>query len=267
MSTSPTSPPRGWYPDPGGHEAWRWWDGERWTNELQSFGDIDPELPELLASAEEARRRLLGLGLVLMLLAAVGSALLSSVSLEQVATQLHWARRAWGAALHQQSLPAQPLINQPSWQVVLRWAVVIPSEIFALVTFLRYQFRAAKVARRLGLGDRPSPGLGTGGWFIPLANLWLPLQAWLHLVAPRSRLRTRIWLLWVIVTLAVFCSLGSSLLSMSTMAGARVLLGVGLAAELVGIGLLRSLLLALGEVHHAAGSKALRGEQRVPDTL
>lgn len=264
MSTTPPSPPRGWYPDPGGQEAWRWWDAERWTEELQPFGEPDPELSKLLASEEEARQRLVGLGLVLMGLAVVGSALLSSISLEQVASQLHWARRAWSAALHQQSLPAQPVIDQPSWQIVLRWVLVTPSEIFAVVMFLRYQFRAAKVAGRLGLGGRPRPGLGVGGWFIPVANLWLPLQAWLHLVTPRSHLRSRIWLLWVIWILAVSSSLGASLLSMSSLAGARILLGICLAVELIGIGLLRSLLLALGEAHQAATptpSRLSRGPQ------
>lgn len=31
-------PPPGWHPDPAGHNRWRWWDGERWTEHVSSHG-------------------------------------------------------------------------------------------------------------------------------------------------------------------------------------------------------------------------------------
>jgi hypothetical protein len=29
-------PPAGWYPDPAGHNRWRWWDGQRWTDHVST---------------------------------------------------------------------------------------------------------------------------------------------------------------------------------------------------------------------------------------
>lgn len=33
-SPPPSAPPAGWYEDPWGEAAWRWWDGQRWTEHL-----------------------------------------------------------------------------------------------------------------------------------------------------------------------------------------------------------------------------------------
>ena len=38
--------PEGWYPDPGGKHAWRWWDGVAWTGQLSPReGDTPPPEP------------------------------------------------------------------------------------------------------------------------------------------------------------------------------------------------------------------------------
>lgn len=35
QQASPQGPPAGWYPDPQGVAAYRWWDGTSWTNYVQ----------------------------------------------------------------------------------------------------------------------------------------------------------------------------------------------------------------------------------------
>jgi membrane protease YdiL (CAAX protease family) len=52
----PSPPAAGWYPDPFGHARFRWWDGERWTEQAADAAaevpeDIDPGLPGLGVAA------------------------------------------------------------------------------------------------------------------------------------------------------------------------------------------------------------------------
>jgi len=42
-STGSTPIPRGWYPDPSGTTAWRWWDGSAWTEHTSAPAPSAPE--------------------------------------------------------------------------------------------------------------------------------------------------------------------------------------------------------------------------------
>ncbi|HEY5097961.1 MAG TPA: DUF2510 domain-containing protein, partial [Acidimicrobiales bacterium] len=47
-------PPPGWYPDPSGERAWRWWDGARWTAHASGppgFPGLSGGVPGLPVSA------------------------------------------------------------------------------------------------------------------------------------------------------------------------------------------------------------------------
>jgi hypothetical protein len=64
------------------------------------------------------------------------------------------------------------------------------------VLVLIWQFRAASTARLLSLPAAHSAGLGVGGWFIPVVNLWFPYQALRDCLPPGhpdARLVGRTW--------------------------------------------------------------------------
>ena len=43
MSSEQRLPPRGWFPDPSGQMAWRWWDGTSWTALTLASGGFRPQ--------------------------------------------------------------------------------------------------------------------------------------------------------------------------------------------------------------------------------
>jgi membrane protease YdiL (CAAX protease family) len=42
VTLTPVNPPPGWYADPGGTRAYRWWDGYRWTAHTSPYGTYGP---------------------------------------------------------------------------------------------------------------------------------------------------------------------------------------------------------------------------------
>jgi Protein of unknown function (DUF2510) len=45
MPAAPSGPPPGWYGDPGGTSALRWWDGRQWTEHTQPQPGAPPQPP------------------------------------------------------------------------------------------------------------------------------------------------------------------------------------------------------------------------------
>lgn len=83
-----TAPEAGWYPDPSGAPALRWWDGERWTDSTHPLPDPtgtpagSPPIPPapvapVAAAASPARHRGRAIALVAGLLAALLVALVT----------------------------------------------------------------------------------------------------------------------------------------------------------------------------------------------
>jgi hypothetical protein len=209
---------------------------------------------------------LLRFGVPLLVLALVVGTWLNWLSLGDLAAQLRWAKATLIASIHHDPLPTQPQQQMPAWQSAANWLIAIPAEIIGGVLLLRFQLKAARVAQQLGLGDRPSPGLGVGGWFIPIAQLWIPLRAWLHLTTPRSRLRNRIWLAWSALFLSVVASLSGAGACLVSLAWARGLLGLSLAADLVAIWLLPGMIRGI-ELEHRRADGGAEGERGVAVSL
>lgn len=70
----------------------------------------------------------------------------------------------------------------------------------AFIAFVVWSYRALSTFRDAGV-EAMSPGLGAGGWFIPLANLvlpWLAARSTLRAAGHRSPLAGLWWLAWLI---------------------------------------------------------------------
>ena len=96
------------------------------------------------------------------------------------------------------------------------------------VVFLAWAYKAAKLARDLGLPARHSPGMAVAGFIIPIVNFWFPYQSVRDMFPPGHPDRPlvlRWWLLWLGVQ---FCGVAVAIASL-------VSVGVGLAVALVAI--------------------------------
>lgn len=156
--------PAGWYPDPWRQGPWRWWDGAVWTGHV---GAGTPPLEDESGPAAWARW-----APVVWALTAAGGAVASPwtghslrVSIDRLRQQINDGS-ASGTSIQVHVPAALTVVNLVNL-VLLGVGIV----------FLVWQHRAAGNARRLGYPARLSPGLGVGGWFIPVVNLWYPFWA------------------------------------------------------------------------------------------
>ncbi len=199
----PGGPPPGWYPDPSGVKAWRWWDGHGWTEFASdpsgpgAPGPIGPQpyLPgpsvhgrfeaELQAGpwAKRALVAYLAVIVVELLVAWAERSLLREL--------IHNIRvQQQTGVVQNQALPVVPAdLNLLS---LLNLVFVVPFYVF----LLRWQFQAAATARFLFLPARRSPGLGVGSWFIPVVNFWFPYQSMRDCLPPGDPGRAVVARMW-----------------------------------------------------------------------
>jgi len=140
--STPTTQPHapGWYPDPASGTGMRWWDGHRWTGRraIASTAAALPPLGPQFARLGDLLGRLL-----------LANAALSLGTL---------------------------LVERGVHREVVFQALAVAAIVLLLVTgaaWCAWQWRMAVSAPdRL----RREPHLHVRAWFIPLANLWLPIQ-------------------------------------------------------------------------------------------
>jgi len=136
--TQPHAP--GWYADPTGGAGLRWWDGQEWTGR-RSIASRGTDLPPL-------GPRFARLGDLLGLLLLVNAAL--SLLTLVVERFVHHEAVFQALAVVALLLLLATGVAWCAWQ--WRMAVSSPDHL------------------------RRRPVLHVGGWFIPVANLWLPIQ-------------------------------------------------------------------------------------------
>ena len=156
-----TSPPAGWYPDPGNPQLQRWWNGTTWTPRAQGLSPFRPRLGRgwfTLSVLVENTLRLLLL-----------------VNVAFVALDV-WGYRMFGAWL-----AAPERIDQSEaelYDAVTLWLVVAYIVLFLLAAglFITWLFRAHRSDRMYPVQLHHASGWAIGGWFVPILNLWRPVQ-------------------------------------------------------------------------------------------
>lgn len=175
------SAPPGWYPDPYRQAPYRWWDGRQWTPYASGPPGPPPATPAAVRSelaGEVERTSWASASLVLFALAAIASAI-----------AVYFAGRTIATAIDNLGPGHSPVFPWPD--------LFAACEGLASIGFLRWQLQAARTARLLGLPAALSPGLGVGGWFIPVVSLWFPYQALRDCLPAAHPARPEVLRLWI----------------------------------------------------------------------
>ena len=189
-----TAPP-GWYADPWRHAPLRWWDGNRWTEHTSDWGPARPAVainqpsPADLLAREQRVTPWLRAVLFLWPIA-------TALSLGGLVTAIDRfgdiARRNTSSTL-------------PTFWWVAQFGGLIG--IAVLVLRIVWLYRAASVARSLGLETRREPLHSAIGWLIPVINYWWPYQGMTDLFPEGERPDRRIawwWATSIISGLSLF---------------------------------------------------------------
>lgn len=161
MNMQPDTPP-GWYPDPWGGEPMRYWDGMAWTS--HTYGALEASANESTAPVGQRSATLGRAGVLCWGIAQPISGITAIAA--GYAVYAHKSDGFFSRA----TTPA------PGWYApfILLSFLAGLSLLAAFVLFIIWSFRVAKNGRALGYPASLSPGWAIGGWFIPIANLFLP---------------------------------------------------------------------------------------------
>ena len=192
-------PAPGWFPDPWGAAPLRWWDGWQWTGHVSTpvaagpgyhAGAYAPNAAAELArhrGVETRQRSWAQLSVAAWAVLTVIQLLTTASAIRSIHSQIRAAQNAIAdgapVTFHTPISPATSLLGLVGLAVA--------------VAFLRWQHSAASVARGLGYPSRVSPGLGVGGWFIPIGSFWLPYQALVDCLPPAHPARPRCLYSWL----------------------------------------------------------------------
>jgi hypothetical protein len=189
----------GWYQDPGAQWRFRWWDGGAWTAFTAPAGP--PPGGRFAPEAVARQERLWSwaqAAVIVYVVQAVGTAILSVSRSAQWPKLFHWYRQLVAhVGTPGYVAPRAPALV-PSWTILSGLPAIL-----ATVLFLMWQYRAAQAGRAIGLPAARSPGWGVGSWFVPVVNLWMPMQALRDCLPPGHPRRRLVWMLlftWLVTS-------------------------------------------------------------------
>ncbi len=226
QSRYPGAPP-GWYRDPTGLAAQRWWNGYEWDQ----FAVIpDPvgrhssySAPYAPAFGSESESRAFWPGTRMAIareinihrmgqLAAFSAGaiwILILLLFALNATQMEQFSHAFSRAVHASELHRSYSTPQFSSTISLALNLLLPLWSASVIGFLVWQYRATVAARWLGYSPSISPGFGVGGWFIPILWYWIPYRAMLGCFPPGHPKRSALLRCWIALCLGMTFGLAS----------------------------------------------------------
>lgn len=194
MTDSSAEPPAGWYQDPNGAQAWRYWDGSTWTDHVSPWAPAIVEPTPAERVAEERRwARYAKWSFAAFVPFQVAGTVLSAVLYDRV----------YHGTLLTDQAPKNPNLFEPislGGPYVLCAAVVL-----GLTLLLGYwTMQAARAAKSLGIPIVRSPGWAMAGWIIPILNLWWPPQTIRSFAKDRKQLGHVVgwWICWIVAVIA-----------------------------------------------------------------
>lgn len=256
-----TTPPAGWFPDPGG-AGLRWWDGSQWTEHthVAPFAQpypypyarpvVDP------AQAVRDERRMAGVArhviVVYGLLMLIGGYLVQRLFGSFVPLMTDSIRRLEAGG---QPDPRMFPLWGPEFALLQLFNLV---QLGALVVLLVWVYRAAKAGAALGIPARHSPGWAVGWWFVPVVNLWFPAEALVDLLPRDHPMRRTIIRLWIAAIVGYVVGLAGLMMSMFGSEAGGVIAVLGYLVVAVTLALGRTVIDSVLECHEqlAAGRNA-----------
>ena len=188
----------GWFPDPWGHAPLRYWDGRQWTGHTSVAAPIAAPLPyrpdppfrpdPIAHRRQESRLR------VWAQAAVAAWAVLAVLQMTANLAAMRTFRQQFNAIGN-----AGVTGERVNFHLPFAWSgsLLGLAGLAVAVAFLRWQYSAASFARGIGYPARVSPGLGVGGWFIPVGSFWLPYQSLVDCLPPDHPARNRCLYSWL----------------------------------------------------------------------